>query len=92
MNNSNTLDDVSRLRSLIGRQVHHQGQLCQIIEILEDGPALILQEIAQHPTIQPDQHGEAHRRVPATITVPVLDKDGTHYSRDFAALNLNGLF
>ena len=84
-------NDMTRLRSLIGVQVRYQNRLCQVIEILEDEPALILQELDQRSTIQPDQHGEAHRRVPPTITVPVLDKDGTHYSRAFASLGLNGL-
>ena len=91
MTDTNFLEDVTLLRSLIGVQVQYRGTLCQVIEILEDDPALILQELAQHPAIQADQHGEAHRRVQPTITVPVLDKEGKNYSADFAALNISGL-
>lgn len=79
------------LRNLIGRDVHFEGLPCRIIEILEDGPHLILQHKEDHTTIQPDQHGEAHRVVPSTITVPVMDVDGSGWSTDFNALNLGHL-
>jgi hypothetical protein len=62
----------SALRTLIGRRVRHQGEPYVILEILEhDPPAVVLQNEA-HLSIQPDQYGEAHRRVPQTVTVPIL--------------------
>jgi hypothetical protein len=62
------------LRNLIGRHARYQGELYEILEILdEDPPSLVLQNVA-HTTIQADQHGEAHRRVPEIVTVPLAFK------------------
>lgn len=82
---------VANLRSLIGHEVHYNGQRCKIIEILEDGPHLILQHEEQNTTIQADQHGEAHRMVPATTTLAVMDSEGDGLSKDFHNLKLNHL-
>jgi hypothetical protein len=64
---------MDQLRGLIGRRLHHHGVECQVIELLEDGPSLILQECAPHTVIQSDQHGEAHRRVAPTYAIPAWD-------------------
>lgn len=63
---------LEQLHGLIGRRVTHHGVNCQIIEILDDGPALVLADCEANTTIQPDQMGDAHRRVPTTFTIPVL--------------------
>ena len=65
---------INRLRGLIGQRLYYQGTECLIIEVLEDGPNLVLQEFGPHTIIQSDQYDEAHRRVPATFTIPVHDK------------------
>lgn len=83
-----TVITVEKLRTLIGHEVEFEGISCQIIEILEDAPALILQHQGTLHTIQADQHGEAHRRVPATITIQVYDQQGVDLHADFHALNL----
>ncbi len=83
--------NVSRLRVLIGREVDYEGQRCQIIEILEDGPAVVLQNKDHGATIQADQHGEAHRKVPSTITVPILNQDGEELTPAFCAMGLNDI-
>lgn len=57
-----------RLRELIGARARHQGRIYEILEVIEDEPALVLQDDT-HSTIQADQHGEAHRRVPSTVTI-----------------------
>ena len=80
-----TLD---QLRSMIGLRLRHQGILCQGIEVLEDGPSLILQSFQEAPTIQANQHGEATRRTPVTYTVPVLNPDKTELHAQFLALDL----
>ncbi|MDZ4261805.1 MAG: hypothetical protein U1B30_05675 [Pseudomonadota bacterium] len=85
-----TMINVGKLRNLIGHEVEFAGAACQIIEILEDGPALILQQRHQLTTIQADQHGEAHRRVPSTITIQVYDPQGVELHADFSSLNLLG--
>lgn len=69
MQHSNANTDY--LRNLIGTRAHYNGILFEIIEVLEDGPALVLQNCEQHTIIQADQLGEAHRRVPQTMTLPV---------------------
>lgn len=83
--------DIARLQLLIGNEVRHNGKPCHIIEILEDGPSLVLQQRTQDTTIQADQHGEAHRKVPTTYTVAVLDTDGSTFSAAFSNLNVNHL-
>ncbi len=57
-----------QLRKLIGARARYQGRIYEILEIIEDEPALVLQD-ENHSTIQADQHGDAHRRVPSTVTV-----------------------
>lgn len=79
---------MEQLRCLIGSRVQYEDTLCEVIEVLEDGPALILQYIEEHVVIQADQHGEAHRRVPTTVTVPILNSDGHHFHPTFLHLNL----
>ncbi len=85
-----TVDNINlnQLQSLIGHHVDFEGQTCRVIEILEDGPSLILQAADEVTTIQPDQHGEAHRRVPSTVTVPIIDRCRTNFHPDFISLNL----
>jgi len=80
-----TLD---QLRSMIGLRLLHQGILCQVIEVLEDGPSLVLQSLNEAPTIQPNQHGEATRFTPVTYTVAVLTPDKTELHPQFLALDL----
>ena len=80
-----TLD---QLRGMIGLRLIHQGMTCQVIEVLEDGPSLVLQSIHETPTIQPNQHGEAQRRTPVTYTVPVLSRDKNELHPQFLALDL----
>ena len=78
---------LEHLRELIGLKVRHQGSQWEIIEVLEDGPALVLGDCEMHTVIQADQHGEAHRRVPNTTTIPLFDQDGVDLNP--ALLNLD---
>lgn len=78
---------LEHLRELIGLKVRHQGSQWEIIEVLEDGPALVLRDCEMHTVIQADQHGEAHRRVPNTTTIPLFDQDGVDLNP--ALLNLD---
>lgn len=72
------------LRKTIGSHVDYKGADCEIIEILEDGPYLVLRDVAHDAIIQPNQFGEAHRRTPETFTVPVFTK-GTQEFNPFIA-------
>jgi hypothetical protein len=62
-----------KLQSLLNRCITYQGVECRIIEILDEGPALVLQDCCQERVIQGNQHGEASRRAPRLITVNVLN-------------------
>lgn len=77
-----------RLRALIGTRLRHQGQSCRIIEVVEPGPMLILQCENTNGVIQANQYGDATRRVPKTISIPVLSEDGSEYHPEFRLLGL----
>jgi hypothetical protein len=70
--------DPHRLRRLLGQPLLYQGLPHRIIDIIDEGPALVLQEAGERKTIQANQHGEASRWVPHTVTVAVLNirRDG----------------
>jgi len=75
-----------QIRSMIGLQVKYHDVYCRVVEILDDGPAIILEDMEQHISIQADQHGEAHRRVPQTYTIIVLSPDKMEFSSTFLSL------
>lgn len=79
---------LEQLRGMIGLHVVHNGVPCQIIEVLEDGPSIVLQSQHQDRPVQTNQHGEASRRVPETFTVPVLSRDKTEIHPQYLALEL----
>ncbi|MDH5570233.1 MAG: hypothetical protein OEY89_00625 [Gammaproteobacteria bacterium] len=62
------------LHQYIGLEIDYNGTQCQLIEILEDGPALVFMCMGQGTTIQTDQHGGAHRRVHETYTIPCISE------------------
>ncbi len=80
--------NIEQLRKLIGARVDHEGVRCEIIEILEDHPTLILQDCELHPVIQTDQHGEPHRRVPTTRTVAIFSQESGDFTSAFLELGL----
>lgn len=78
---------LEQLRSMIGVRLSHQGIPCKVVEILEDGPSIVLMSIDdQH--IQSDQYGNPKRRVPQTFTIPVLTSDGNSIHPAYLELNL----
>jgi hypothetical protein len=62
-----------KLGNLLHRRVTYQGVECRIIEILDEGPALVLQDCRHESVIQANQYGEASRRVPRLFTVSLLN-------------------
>jgi hypothetical protein len=79
---------VEQLRGMIGLEVHYRGMYHLVIEVLEDGPALVLEERGTEPGIQPSLLGVATRRVPQTHTVPVLSDDRLQLHAEFLAIEL----
>ena len=71
---------------MIGVQLVFNNRNCQVIEVLEDGPSIVIQYESNN--IQQNQHGEAHRKVPETQCIPVLSSDKTQLSEIFLSLDL----
>lgn len=60
---------LTQLRSLIGTRVHLHGEPYQVIEVLPEGPVVVLQALDAEHVIQANAQGEASRRVPRLIEV-----------------------
>lgn len=76
---------IEELRTLIGRRAEWHGVQCEVVEVLDDGPALVLRSADAPRHIHGDRHGEAVRRSPDTFEVPVLDGSGNAHP-DFLLL------
>lgn len=61
---------LAQLRNLIGQRVAVHGESFQIIEIIAEGPTVVLQSLADETVIQANAQGEASRRVPRITEVP----------------------
>lgn len=77
---------LKQLRGMIGTMLCHNNKNCQIVEVLEDGPSLVLQYFENN--IQNNQYGNAHRRVPETFCIPILSIDKNELSDVFLSLDL----
>ena len=73
--------DFSLLHALIGREVSWRDRSGIVVEILEDGPALVVQ--ADDLLIQEDSYGYPRRRGRQTILVQVFNPECTDYTEDF---------
>ena len=60
----------SNLHSLVGRRLVYEGVACQVIDVISDGPTVVLCRTDADGIIQPNQFGEARRRVPQTYMIP----------------------
>ena len=78
---------IARLRLLIGRQIHYRGEIYEIFDLLEEEQEIVLAR-SLGTTIQPDQFGDAHRKVPETLTVPIYTPDGKGLHPEFLELNV----
>ena len=78
---------IDQLRGMIGVRVIHQAIPCKVIEVLDDGPSLVLVSLDENH-IQTDQFGNPLRKVPQTFTIPVLSADGSEIHAAYLALEL----
>lgn len=67
--------DVDKLKQMVGRPVRYGGRSLRILDVIDDPPMLVLADGAETRRIQGNAMGEAHRRVPATIEIPLSDPD-----------------
>jgi hypothetical protein len=81
---------IHRLRALIGRPCIHQGQVCQVLDLLTDDGILVVEFAGTPAGIQLDQFGQASHRGPTVGEIPILGLDGSGPSDDLVAL-LEGL-
>lgn len=65
---------LEHLQQYIGCEITYKGKRCQLVEILDDGPSLVLMCLQPGTAIQSNQHGGANRRVNETHTVPCLSE------------------
>ena len=79
---------VNELRAMIGMRVYYQGRQGMIIEVLEDGPSLVLQTTSS-ASIQSNLHGHPTRRSPHTLTVRVLSENGMALHKEFLDMDLD---
>ncbi len=85
-------DDPARLRALLGLELDWDGHRWQVVDILPEGPMVVLQATDGAREIQPNQHGDAARRVPLRREVPARDADGEPHPDLLALLAAAGLF
>ncbi len=83
--------DPARLRMLLGLRLDWDGCRWEVIEVLTEGPTVVLRAADGRRAIQPNQHGEALRRTPAMREVPVLDADGGPHPALLELLEAAGL-
>lgn len=64
------------LNALIGLSGEYEGVRYRIIEVLSDGPAVVLSAEGDALSIQSDQFGHAKRRTPKTYTLALYTAPG----------------
>ena len=79
---------VKELRAMIGMSVVYKGNHGTIIEVLEDGPSLVL-NTKDTASIKRNLHGHPTRVSPHTLTVRVLSENGTALHKEFLDLDLD---
>jgi len=79
---------LQQLRQMIGVRVQYLQHAWQVVEVLEDGPSVVLENLQPHRVIQQDQYGEGYRRVPHRMSVPVLSRDRQALHPEFLDLEL----
>lgn len=70
-------DEILRiLQAAIGREASVGGQECHVVEVLAEGPCLVLEHLQGGGVVQSDLHGNPLRRVPDSFTVPLTGRGG----------------
>jgi len=79
---------IDQLRGLLGLRVQFRGEAHTIIEVIEDGPAIVLAPERDTSAIQPDAYGNARRQARVLLTIPLLTPDRRQLHADFLELDL----
>ncbi|KPV41594.1 hypothetical protein AN478_00425 [Thiohalorhabdus denitrificans] len=67
--------DWGYLLNLVGRHAEYGGEPYTVLDVLPEGPQLVLQH-AREQSIQSDLQGRPYRRVPRTVCIHTRDTDG----------------
>ena len=67
--------DWGYLVHLVGRHAEYGGEPYTILDVLPEGPQLVLQHTREQ-TIQADLQGRPYRRVPRTLCIQTRTPDG----------------
>lgn len=78
-----TTNTLTSAKKLLGKMVRFGQRRYRVIELLADSAELVLEAVSDNQTIQPDQHGHAHRKVPLTIVIPVFSADQQQFHPQF---------
>lgn len=79
---------LAQLQHMIGMRLRWRGVDFAVVEVLEDGPALVAQSMAPDSTIQSDVHGRARREISEVKVIPVLNHDKTLLHPEFLEIEL----
>ncbi len=63
---------VELLESWIGLETIFEGKRLRVIEVLNDGPSLVVEELGGDPELQEDAYGFFEGFTPKTYVVPVF--------------------
>lgn len=79
---------LAQLRAMMGKRVRLSVTTGVVVEILDQGPYLVIQPDHSATTIQPDSYGRPRRQTLELLTIPVLDSEKDAFHSDFMALEL----
>lgn len=77
-----------QLRTMLGLRVSYRGAIYSVLEIIEDGPAIVLEPEATASSIQADAYGNARRQTRTLLTIPVLSADQRQLHPEFLEIDL----
>ncbi|MES9900162.1 MAG: hypothetical protein ABW148_14240 [Sedimenticola sp.] len=80
---------IDRIRPLIGNRFRYLGQTWVLIEVLADEENLVLADTSQDGPIQTDQYGQALRRGPENLLVPLFGDDPESFSEELLEVLAN---
>lgn len=66
-------NDFDSLKRMVGRPVSYRGRSLRILDVIDDPPMLVLADDSDTRRIQGNAMGEARRRVPGTVEIPLED-------------------
>lgn len=78
---------LEQLHGMIGVAVKYRGEAWRVVEVLEDGPSLVLEADVSRD-IQGDAHGRARRHVRENVEIAILGPDHTRLSLEFLDLDI----